>query len=174
MMPETPVDEHLRELVLGGAAGGLRGEDRGVALAGQGLADDLGERREYGVLQLRRDQADQSGGALAQPHGPLVAEDVERGKHGLAGGSGHPGLPLSTRLTVASLTPACAAMSASRAVTGWDCTGRASDCPPSTGRRVRAVERPAADCCVMALPRVTGMWLAWGPWGSDDPRVGPV
>lgn len=92
MMPETPVDEHLRELVLGGAAGGLRGEDRGVALAGQGLADDLGERREYGVLQLRRDQADQSGGALAQPHGPLVAEDVERGKHGLAGGSGHPRL----------------------------------------------------------------------------------
>ncbi len=44
--------------------------------------------------------------------GPLVAEDVERGQHRRAGGSATPGLPLRTRLTVASLTPACLATSA--------------------------------------------------------------
>src|SRR5690606_30271090 len=46
-----------------------------------------------------------------------------------------PGLPLRTRLTVASLTPAWAAMSASRAVTEGDCTRHVSDCPPYPGVR---------------------------------------
>ncbi|GHE88414.1 hypothetical protein GCM10014715_51210 [Streptomyces spiralis] len=64
-----------------------------------------------------------------------------------------PGFPLRTRLTVASLTPAWAAMSASRVVTALDCTGRDPPCPP-IGRRVRAVVRPAVGCCVIAFPRV--------------------
>ena len=89
MMPATPaVDQHLGQLVLGGAAGGLGGEDRRVALPGQRLADDLGERREDRVLQLRGDQPDQARAALPQPHRALVAEHVERGEDGLAGGRG--------------------------------------------------------------------------------------
>ena len=44
-------------------------------------------------------------------------------------------------------------MSASRVVTGLDCTGRVSPCPPNE-RRVRALDRPARGCCVIAFPRV--------------------
>src|SRR2546426_10997817 len=44
-------------------------------------------------------------------------------------------------------------MSASRVVTGVDCTGRPSLCTP-IGRRARAVARPRAGCCVIAVPRV--------------------
>ena len=54
------------------------------ALAGQRLPDDLGQGREYGVLQLGRDESDEPGAAAAQLHGTLVAEDVERGEDGLA------------------------------------------------------------------------------------------
>lgn len=95
MMPADPaVDEHLRQLVLGRAARGLGGEHRGVALPGQRLADDLGQRREYRVLQLRGDQADQALAALPQTHRALVTQDVEGGEHGLAGGGGDPRLPV--------------------------------------------------------------------------------
>ncbi|GAA1897565.1 hypothetical protein GCM10009716_04460 [Streptomyces sodiiphilus] len=61
-----------------------------------------------------------------------------------------PGLPFSTRLTVASLTPAWAAMSASRAVTVPDCTGRRSRCPPSR------VFCPLSASC--GGPAVTSAW----------------
>ncbi|MDH6610507.1 hypothetical protein M2164_006142 [Streptomyces sp. SAI-208] len=90
----APVDEHLRQLVLRGAARGLGGEDRGVALPGQRLADHLGQGREYRVLQLRGDQAHQALAALPQPHRALVAQHVERGQHGLAGGGGDTRLPV--------------------------------------------------------------------------------
>ena len=48
-------------------------------------ADDLGQRREYRVLQFREHQADQPGPLAAQLRGPLVAEHVEGGQHGFAG-----------------------------------------------------------------------------------------
>ncbi|GAA4695391.1 hypothetical protein GCM10023324_57690 [Streptomyces youssoufiensis] len=51
-----------------------------------------------------------------------------------------PGFSFSTRLTVASLTPAWAAMSASRAVMEWDPTGHPPPCPP---RPIRARPPPA-------------------------------
>lgn len=94
MLADTTVDEHLRQLVLGGAARSLGREDGGVALPGQGLADDLGKRREYRVLQLRRDQADQAFAALPQAYGAFVAEDVQCGQYGLAGGGGDARLPV--------------------------------------------------------------------------------
>ncbi|GAA3494498.1 hypothetical protein GCM10019016_015980 [Streptomyces prasinosporus] len=85
---DPAVHEHLRQLVLRRPAGGLGGEHRGVALTGQRLPDDLGQRREDRVLQLGGDQADQALAALPQPHRTFVAQDVEGGEHGLAGGGG--------------------------------------------------------------------------------------
>jgi glycosidase len=61
------VHEHLGEFVLRGPAGRLGGEYGGVALAGEGLPDDLRERREDGVVQLGGDEADQALAALPQP-----------------------------------------------------------------------------------------------------------
>jgi hypothetical protein len=55
-------------------------------------ADDLGERREDRVLEFGQDQADQPGALPAQLGGALVAEHVERGRDGRAGGVGHAGL----------------------------------------------------------------------------------
>ncbi|AKZ55368.1 hypothetical protein SAM23877_2319 [Streptomyces ambofaciens ATCC 23877] len=46
-------------------------------------------------------------------------------------------------------------MSASRVVTGVDCTCRPPPCTP-IGRRGRPVGRPGAGCCVIALPRESG------------------
>ena len=93
MMPaDAAVHQHLGELVLGGAARGLGREHRGVPLPGQGLPDDLGERGEYRVLQLRGDQADEARAAPPQPHRAFVAEHVECGKDGFAGGRGDAGL----------------------------------------------------------------------------------
>ncbi len=89
---DPAVDQHLGQLVLGGPAGRLRGQHRRVPLPGQGLADDLGERREDRVVQFRSYQTDEPRTALAQLHGPLVAEYVEGGQHGFAGACGHTGL----------------------------------------------------------------------------------
>lgn len=94
MMPATPVDQHLGEFVLGGAARSLGREHRRVALPCQRLADDLGQGREYRVLQLRGYQPDEPFAALAQTYGPFVAEHVERGQYGLAGGGGDARLPV--------------------------------------------------------------------------------
>jgi hypothetical protein len=91
---DAAVDEHLGQLVLGRPARGLGGQHRRVALPRQRLADDLRQGREDRVLQLRGDQADQALAALAQPHRTFVAEDVEGGQHGLAGGGGDARLPV--------------------------------------------------------------------------------
>ena len=55
------------------------------AALGQRAADDLGERREDRVLQLRQDEADQAGALTAQLGRAFVPEHVERGQDG--GGS---------------------------------------------------------------------------------------
>lgn len=124
------VHQHLGQLVLRGAAGCLGREDGRIALAGQRLPDDLGEGREDRVLQLRGDQPDQPGAALPQPHRALVAQHIEGGEHGLAGGGGDTGLPVEN--------PADGGLADTRLCCdigepgghGWDCTVRLSDCPP--------------------------------------------
>jgi hypothetical protein len=86
---DLAVEQHLDVLVLGHAAGGLRTQDRGVPLLSQGGLDDLSERREDRVVQLRHHQADQAGAAFAQLGRPLVTQHVQRGQHRLAGLGGH-------------------------------------------------------------------------------------
>lgn len=83
---DAPFDELLDEFVLGGTAGQLGAEHRGVAVPGQHLLDGLRERREDRVGELGRHQSDQPGAAPPQPYGAFVAEDVQRGEHPLTRG----------------------------------------------------------------------------------------
>ena len=86
------VDQHRDVVGLGQAARGARAQHRGEALLGERSADHLGERGEDRVAELGQDQADQPGALAAQLRRPLVAEDVQGGQHGGAGGVGDAGL----------------------------------------------------------------------------------
>ena len=98
------LEQQLDVVGLGDAAGGLGAQHRREALLRERSADHLGEGREDRVLQLGQHQPDEPGPLAAQLGRSLVAEHVERREH-RAVASETPGLPLSTRLTVASLTP---------------------------------------------------------------------
>ncbi|GGU90546.1 hypothetical protein GCM10010275_29250 [Streptomyces litmocidini] len=76
-----------------------------------------------------------------------------------------PALPLSTRLTVASLTPAWAAMSESRAVMRKDCTGHGAYCPPLPPDRPGAVLLQGLAVLAVALR---------GAFGRERGTIAPV
>ena len=82
---DLAVQQHLDVLVLAHAARGLRAQHGRVPLLGQDRLDDLRERGEDRVVQLRHDQPDQAGAALAQAGRPFVPQHVQRGQHGLPG-----------------------------------------------------------------------------------------
>ena len=108
------LQQQLDVVGLRDAAGGLGAQHGGEPLLGKCAADDVGERREDRVLQLGQHQADQSG-PLARS---LVGRSYPRTSSAVSTAcrvaSETPGLPLRTRLTVASLTPTLVATSASR------------------------------------------------------------
>ncbi|MNW62705.1 hypothetical protein D3C74_408520 [compost metagenome] len=63
-------------------------------MLGEQRLDDLRERGEDGVRQLRDDQADQACGPVAELLGTFVAEEVQRSEHCLARLAGDTGLPV--------------------------------------------------------------------------------
>ena len=77
------LEQQLEVVGLGGAADGARAEHRREALLRERPGDHLGERGEDRVLQLRQDKPDEPCALSAQLRRALVAEDVQRGQHGL-------------------------------------------------------------------------------------------
>ena len=86
------VEQHADVVGLRQAARRAGAQHRREAPLRQRPADHLGQRREDRVLQFGQHQADEPGAFTAQLGGPFVAEDVERGQHGLPGTGGHAGL----------------------------------------------------------------------------------
>ena len=86
---DLPLEQHLDVFRLGHAAG-ARAQHRVEPALRERPADDLGERREDRVLELRHDQPDHARAPHAQMGRPLVADHVERRQHGGAGRVGDP------------------------------------------------------------------------------------
>jgi hypothetical protein len=154
---DAALEQHFDVLVLGNAGRCLGTQHRRVTALGQGGLDDLCERREDRVGQLRHHQPDQAGRAAAQPCGALEAEHVECGEHGLPGVLGDAGpavqYPGDGRLADPGLT-GDVGKSGSRH--GPYCSRVASSFPQVTARS-----------CIQDAP-VRGRRLDRGPDGVED------
>ena len=77
----TAIEEKFDVFILPHPAGSLSAEHGGEAVLRKMRFHHLGKGREDRVRKLRGHQSDEAGLA-SQPHGPLIAEDIEGGEHG--------------------------------------------------------------------------------------------
>ena len=118
MIPETPRSSSISTYSSSVTPPGvLRAQHRCEAALRQRRLDHLGERREDRVVSSGITSPTSPADCAPQPGRALVPQHVERGQHGLFRVRPRPPACRSApSTTVASLTPALAAMSASRAL----------------------------------------------------------